>query len=202
MARWEPNASQRLAEAALGLFAERGYDNTTVLDIAQRAGLAKSTFFRHFQNKRDVLFGEDVLTEQLVPAITAAPADATPLEAVARGVDELGRNVFTPAHRAFSIRRRAVIEAHSDLQEREALKGLSLTTSIAQALTRRGTPILTAQVTAELSELALKVAYERWSNVDNTGEYGDIARQALYEVQASASSLEMRLSNQRRVESA
>lgn len=78
MARWEPHAPQRLAEAALELFAERGYDDTTVLDIAQRAGLAKSTFFRHFQNKRDVLFGEDALTEQLVTAISEAPAEATP----------------------------------------------------------------------------------------------------------------------------
>ena len=69
MARWEPNASQRLAEAALELFAERGYENTTVLDIAKRAGLAKSTFFRHFQDKREVLFGEEVLTEHLVTAI-------------------------------------------------------------------------------------------------------------------------------------
>ncbi|MDF2261003.1 TetR/AcrR family transcriptional regulator [Streptantibioticus ferralitis] len=189
MARWEPNASQRLADAALELFAERGYDNTTVLDIAQRAGLGKSTFFRHFQNKREVLFGEDALTEQLVTAIAAAPTGATPLETVARGIDALGQNVFTPAHRAFSIRRRAVIEAHPDLQEREALKGISLTASVAQAIARRGIPVLTARVTAELSTLALKVTYERWSDVDNTDEYRDIARQTLSEVQAAVSAV-------------
>ncbi|MER6691808.1 TetR/AcrR family transcriptional regulator [Streptomyces minutiscleroticus] len=185
MARWEPNASRRLAEAALELFAERGYDDTTVLDIAQRAGLAKSTFFRHFQNKREVLFGEDALTEQLVTAISEAPAEATPLEAVARGFDALSRNVFTHALRAFSARRRAVIEAHPDLQEREALKGISLTASVARALAARGTPTLSARVAAELSTLALKVTYERWSDMDNTDEYGDLARRILSEVQAA-----------------
>lgn len=189
MARWDPDASQRLAAAALELFTERGYDDTTVLDIAQRAGLAKSTFFRHFQNKREVLFGEDVLTDHLTTAIAEAPEEAGPLEAVARGVDALGQDVFIPARRALSIRRRAVIEAHPDLREREALKGISLTASIARALRGRGIPALTARTAAELASLALKVAYERWSDMDNTDEYGDLARQALSEVQAAASAL-------------
>lgn len=186
MARWEPHASQRLAEAALELFAERGYDDTTVLDIAQRAGLAKSTFFRHFQNKRDVLFGEDVLTGLLVTAISEAPAGATPLEAVARGIDALGRDVFTSERRAFGVRRRAVIEAHADLLEREALKGMSLTAAMAGAVVRRGVPVLTARVAAELGALALRITYERWSEAGNTDEYGDLARQALGAVRAAA----------------
>jgi AcrR family transcriptional regulator len=185
MARWEPNASQRLADAALELFAERGYENTTVLDIAQRAGLAKSTFFRHFQDKREVLFGEDVLTGHLVTAIAAAPLGAAPLEAVACGLDALGRDVFTPAYHAFAVRRRAAIVAHSDLQEREALKGISLTASIARAIAHRGVPGLVARVAAELGALALKMAYEQWSDPGNTEEFSDIARQTLSEVQAA-----------------
>ena len=185
MARWEPNASQRLADAALELFAERGYENTTVLDIAKRAGLAKSTFFRHFQDKREVLFGEDALAGPLVTAIGAAPTEAAPLEAVACGLDALGRDVFTPARRAFTVRRRAVIDANPDLQEREALKGVSLTASITRAMAHRGLPDLIARVTAELGALALKIAYERWSDLDNTDEFGAIARQALDEVRAT-----------------
>ncbi|MEU0603667.1 helix-turn-helix domain-containing protein [Streptomyces sp. NPDC006393] len=187
MARWQPNASQRLADAALDLFAERGYDNTTVLDIAQRAGLAKSTFFRHFENKRAVLFGEDAVTGPLVAAISEAPPEATPLEAVGRGIEALGQSVFTPAHRAFSARRRTAIEAHPDLQEREALKGLSLTGSIAQALSDRGASALVARAVAELAALALKVAYEQWSDTDNADDYGDLARRILSDVQAAVS---------------
>lgn len=189
MARWEPNASQRLADAALELFTERGYENTTVLDIATRAGLAKSTFFRHFQDKREVLFGEDVLIEPLVTAIAAAPTGAAPLEALACGFDALGREVFTPARRTSVVRRRAVIDAHPDLQEREALKGMRLSASMAGAIAGRGVPGLAAGVTAQLGALALKVTYERWSDLGNTDEFSDIARQTLGEVQAAVSTL-------------
>jgi AcrR family transcriptional regulator len=187
MARWEPNAPQRLADAALELFAERGYEKTTVLDIAQRAGLAKSTFFRHFQDKREVLFGEDALTGRLVVAIATAPAGEAPLEAVAHGLDALGQDVFTPSHRTFTIRRRAAIEAHSDLQEREALKEAHLTASVSRALADRGTPELVARVTAGLGTLALRTAYERWSDPGNTDEFSAVARQALDEVRAAVS---------------
>jgi AcrR family transcriptional regulator len=187
MARWEPNASQRLAEAALELFEERGYENTTVLDIAQRAGLTKSTFFRHFQDKRGVLFGEDWLTGHLVAGIAAAPSEADPLEAVGCGLHALGREVFTPARRAFATRRRAVIDAHPDLQEREALKGLNLTASMTRALEQRGAPGLVARVAAELGALAMKIAYVRWSDMSNTDDFSAIARQALDEVRAATS---------------
>lgn len=186
MPRWEPDAPQRLADAALELFAKNGYDNTNVLDIAQHAGLTKSTFFRHFPNKRDVLFGEDALIQQLVSAIAAAPAAATPFESVAAGLKALGQEIFTPAYRTFATRRRAVIEAHPDLQEREALKAISLTASIARAVERRGTSTLTARVTAELCMVVLKVTYERWtdsgSDAASAQEYGEIARQVLGEV--------------------
>ena len=144
MARWEPNASERLAVAALDLFAERGYENTTVIDIAQRAGLTKSTFFRHFADKREVLFGDGSMNGLLADAIAAAPAAAAPLDAVAHALDAIGRRAFTSARRGFVARRRAVIAANPELREREALKGLGLTASMTAALSRRGVPDLTA----------------------------------------------------------
>src|ERR1700721_2045587 len=83
MARWEPDARQRLVAAALDLFTEQGYDDTTVAQIADRAGLTKSTFFRHFPDKREVLVaGQDTLCRLLAEGIAAAPESATPLEAV------------------------------------------------------------------------------------------------------------------------
>jgi AcrR family transcriptional regulator len=185
MARWEPNASQRLANAALELFVERGYENTTVVDIAQRAGLAKSTFFRHFQDKRGVLFGEESMTEQLVTAIAAAPDDATPLEAVAHGLDALGASLFTDERRALVARRRAVIDAHPDLMERETLKGASLTASIARALAERGVAGPVAEAAAQLGALVLKWTYERWTGSGNEDGFGDLARQAVSDVQAA-----------------
>jgi AcrR family transcriptional regulator len=186
MVRWQPNASERLAVAALDLFAERGYENTTVIEIAERAGLTKSTFFRHFPDKREVLFGGDAMAGLLAKGIAAAPATATPLEAVAHALDMVGRKSFTPARREFSARRRAVIAANPELQEREALKGLRLTASMIDALKRRGVPDLTSRVAAELGALAMKIAYERWNDTANSEDFSEIARRSLTEVQAAS----------------
>jgi len=186
MARWQPDAAQRLALAALELFAERGYENTAVTDIAQRAGLTKSTFFRHFQDKREVLFGDGTMTALVAGAIAAAPTTASPLEAVAHALDAVGRQAFTPARREFSARRRAVIAANPELQEREALKGLGLTASMTDALNQRGVPDLTSRVAAELGALAWKIAYERWSDTANGDDFSEVARRALGELLAAS----------------
>jgi AcrR family transcriptional regulator len=189
MARWQPNPAQRLALAALELFAERGYENTTVIDIAQRAGLTKSSFFRHFQDKREVLFGGDAMSRLLAEAIAAAPATATPLEAVAHALDAVGRHAFTPARHELSARRRAVIAANPELREREALKGLGLTAAMTDALTRRGIPEVTSCVAAQLGALAMGIAYERWSDAADGEDFGDVARRALGEVRAASAAL-------------
>jgi len=186
VARWQPNPSERLILAALDLFAERGYQNTTVIDIAERAGLTKSTFFRYFPDKREVLFGGDTMTGLLVEGVAAAPVAATPLEAVANALDAIGREVFIPARREFSARRRAVIAANPELQEREALKGLCLTVSTTDALKRRGVPDLTACVAAQLGALTLKIAYERWSDTTNGDQFSDLAQHTLSELRAAS----------------
>ena len=186
VARWQPNASERLAVAALELFEERGYEQTTVIEIAERAGLTKSTFFRHFQDKREVLFGGSTMADLLAEGIAAAPATATPLEAVAHALDAVGRQAFTPARREFTARRRAVIAAHPELREREALKTVALTATMTNALKRRGVPDLTACVATELAALAMKIAYERWSNPTNNDNFSTLARQTLSDVQAAS----------------
>ncbi|MEU6540781.1 helix-turn-helix domain-containing protein [Streptomyces sp. NPDC047000] len=185
MARWEPNAPERLVQAALDLFEERGYDNTSVIDIAQRAGLGKTTFFRHFQDKREVLFGRGTMDGLLTEAIAAAPATATPLEAVAHALDAAGKDIFTPARRSFVTRRQAVIAANPELQEREALKNLGLIASIIEALEQRGVPALTARVAAELGSLAFTIAHERWTDADRDCDFGELTRQALDDVRTS-----------------
>lgn len=186
MPRWQPNPSERLVAAALDLFEERGYEDTTVIDIAERAGLTKSTFFRHFPDKREVLFGGGTMAGLLARGIAAAPAAATPLEAVAYALDTVGKEAFTSARRAFVGRRRAVIAAHRELREREALKGLGLTASMVGALKRRGVPDLTSRVAAELGALALAIAYERWSDTTDGDEFSEVARRALSELQAAS----------------
>ena len=171
--------------AALELFEERGYEHTTLAEIAERAGLTKTTFFRHFPDKREVLFGGAAMSGLLAAAIAAAPASATPFEAIAHALDSVGREAFTADRREFSARRRAVIAANPELREREALKGLDLIASMIDALKRRGVPNLVSCVAAELGALALKIAYERWGDTADGDDFGDLARRTLGDLQAA-----------------
>jgi AcrR family transcriptional regulator len=186
--RWQPNAPHRLAVAALELFAERGYENTTVVEIAERAGLTKSTFFRHFPDKREVLFGGDTTARLLVEGIAAAPAQATPLEAVAYALDAIGKHAFIPARREFVARRRAVIAANPELREREALKALVLSASMTDALRQRGACDLIAHVASRLGSLALEIAYDRWIDALDDEDFGEIMRQTLSKLQTASAS--------------
>jgi AcrR family transcriptional regulator len=173
----------------LDLFEEHGYENTTVIEIAERAGLTKSTFFRHFGDKRDVLFGGDERSGPLAQGIAAAPIEAGPLEAVAHALDAVGRIAFPPERKEFESRRRVVIAANPELQEREALKVRAQTASMSEALKRRGIPDLMARVAAKLGELALSITYRRWIELADGVEFGELGRVALAELQAASSSL-------------
>ncbi|WP_055585619.1 hypothetical protein [Peterkaempfera griseoplana] len=132
-----------------------------------------------------MLFGGDTTNGLLVEAIAAAPETAAPLEAVAHALDALGRKVFTPARREFIARRQAVIAAHPELREREALKNLALIASMAEALKRRGVPDLTARVASELGALASTIAFDHWSRTTGDDDFSEIARRTLADVQAS-----------------
>ena len=83
VARWKPNARSRLEKAALELYSERGFQQVTVAEIAQRAGLTERTFFRHFADKREVLFPADgQLQELLLSALEKAPRSFSAFDAV------------------------------------------------------------------------------------------------------------------------
>jgi AcrR family transcriptional regulator len=161
MARWEPNARARLEEAAMALFLERGYDRTTVDDIAERAGLTERTFFRYYTDKREVLFGGSAaLRELMVDAIAAAPEAAAPLDAVAAALDAAA-SALEP-RRKHARARRKVIVGHAELREREQMKLTSLAAAMASALCARGVVESTASLTAEAGIVVFKVGFERW----------------------------------------
>src|SRR5271157_4832944 len=137
MGRWEPNARGRLMQAAFALYGERGFEQTTVAEIAERAGLTERTFFRHFADKREVLFaGADALRELLVDTVASAPASLAPIEAAAAGLEAAG--AFIQEGRELSQQRQAIIAASAELQERELIKLASLASALAAALRRRG----------------------------------------------------------------
>jgi AcrR family transcriptional regulator len=189
MGRWEPNARERLERAALALFAEHGYDATTVAEIADRAGLTKSTFFRHFADKREVLFGgQDMLADVFSTAIRTAPPSATTADCIAAAL-ESAAVAFTPERHDLAPQRRAVIAANSELQERELLKRARLSSVVADALCARGTDDTTARLAAQVGVLAFSTAYARWAAPENQRPFSELARAALLELQASATTL-------------
>jgi AcrR family transcriptional regulator len=189
MARWEPNARERLVRAAVDLFAEQGYDATTVTEIADRAGLTKTTFFRHFPDKREVLFaGQDVHARLLADAIAAAPAAHTPLDAVGTALSALAAT-FTEDRRAFSARLLPVIAGHSELRERAAFKHAGLAGAMTVALDERGVTEPTASLAAELGMRAFDRAFAQWADLASQQELTRLTRSALEELRAAAAAL-------------
>jgi AcrR family transcriptional regulator len=166
VSRWEPDARGRLQEAALALYGERGFEQTTVAEIARRAGLTERTFFRHFADKREVLFyGSGALKDLLVSAVAGAPATASPMDAVAVGLDAIS-GIFTD-RRDGSRQRQAVINANTELQERELIKLAGLASALAATLRERGVPDPAASLAAEAGIAVFKIAFGRWISQDS-----------------------------------
>ncbi|MBO0730759.1 MAG: TetR family transcriptional regulator, partial [Acidimicrobiaceae bacterium] len=163
MGRWEPNARGRLELAAMELYTERGFENTTVAEIADRAGLTERTFFRHFADKREMLFsGAAALQELLVRKVDEAPRGLAPLDAVTAALVEVAVEFFED-RREIARARQAIITANVDLQERELVKLAALGSAVGEALRRRGVREPTASLTAEAGIAVFKVAFQRWT---------------------------------------
>jgi AcrR family transcriptional regulator len=183
MSRWEPDARGRLEQAAAELFAERGFDQTTVADIAARAGLTERTFFRHFADKREVLFsGQDAFQDLVVGAVAAAPGTATPLEAVAAGLEAAGNALQGRAKLA--PQRQAIIDAHPDLQERELIKLAKVGTAVAATLRERGVAEPGASLAADTGIAVLRIAFARWLDGGVARPLPDVMRETLGELAA------------------
>ncbi|RAG83843.1 TetR/AcrR family transcriptional regulator [Streptacidiphilus pinicola] len=191
MARWEPNARERLVRAAIELFAEQGYEATTVNEIAERAGgLTKTTFFRHFTDKREVLFaGQEIHGRIAAEAIAGAPESATPLEMAGLALDGLASS-FTKDRRDIGRRLRAVIANSAELQERSASKRAALSDAMAQALRTRGVSDLIADLAAELGARAFYGAFDRWTSSADPRTLVEYAREVFGELKTAVSALE------------
>jgi AcrR family transcriptional regulator len=178
MVRWQPDARGRLEEAAMALYAERGFENTTVAEIAERAGVTERTFFRHFADKREVLFGgADMLLERIVAAVTDAPPAVTPIEAAATGLETAA--ALIQSRPEFSRQRQAIINSSPELQERELIKLASMANTLADTLRARGVPDATAALTAEISVAVFKTAFERWQADDARTDFPGVIRDSL-----------------------
>src|ERR1700722_6090189 len=183
MGRWQPDARGRLAQAAFALYGERGFEQTTVAEIAERAGLTERTFFRHFADKREVLFaGADALRELLVGTVTKAPASLAPIDAAAAGLEAVG--TFLQEGRELAQQRQTIIAASAELQERELIKLAALAAALAAALRQRGVEDPAASLTAEAGIAVFKIAFECWVDESNQQDLPRLIRESLDELRA------------------
>ena len=186
MGRWEPDGRGRLQEAALALFAERGFDQTTAAEIAARAGLTERTFFRHFADKREVLFGgSELLKERIVGGVAGAPATYGALDAVACGLDAAAA-MLGEFRRDLSRQRHAVMAANVELRERELAKLADYAAAVAATLRERGVGEPHATLAAEAGMTVLRVALERWASGQDERDLATIMRESLAELRAVA----------------
>lgn len=177
MARWQPKAQERLETAAFALFAEQGYESTTVAQIAARAGLTERTFFRHYADKKEVLFwGQRLLEEALAAQAAEAAAGTPPIDVVEAAFDTMARMIA--GRGALPIERQRVIDATPALRERELHKMDSLARALAAALGGRGASPRVARVVAGAGVAAFTAAYEEWIAAEGTVDLEDLTRRA------------------------
>jgi len=182
MARWEPGAPERLQKAALELFTTRGYEQTTASEIAQSVGLTERTFFRHFSDKREVLFyGQDEFVQAFAHGVETAPPDASPIEIIASALQSAAA-LFPDERRPHSRTRQSVIEQNAALQERESHKLASLATTIAGGLRARGVDELAATLAAETGVTVFGIAFTQWIREGEQRSLAEIAADVLREL--------------------
>jgi AcrR family transcriptional regulator len=186
MSRWSPDARGRLEQAAYELFRDRGYEPTTVADIAKRAGLTERTFFRHYADKREVLFGgAATLHAELMRALDGLPAEVPAIEAVRIAVKAIA--LLMHGRRALARERQRIVAAHLDLQERDLIKRAALTTVLAQALQQRGVLEPAASLAADMGIAVFYVGFGRWLDDPAGRELVEIVDEGFDQLRAVAS---------------
>lgn len=181
MTRWQPDARGRLRQAALELYGERGFDETTVAQIAARANLTERTFYRHFSDKREVVFSGEV-HRVLVTTTADAPASMTAIEAITDAL--LAAGAVLGERRDMTRLRQAVIAANPPLRQREQIKYAGLAEDLAEALRGRGVDPSPARLAGEAGVAVFRTAFERWIDEDEQRDFAQLVRDTLEELAA------------------
>jgi AcrR family transcriptional regulator len=184
VSRWQPDARQRLERAAIELFTQQGFAATTVPQITARAGLTTRTFFRHFADKREVLFGGDEIYAFATRLVAEAPPSLDPMTLITAGLKTVAETRFE-GRRDDMRERRAIIRLDDGLRERDLRKRAALRDAIRTGLVARGTGAVTATLLAEVSVTVLFVALDEWLDQDDDRKLADIILDTLAELQAA-----------------
>jgi AcrR family transcriptional regulator len=188
VSRWQPDARKRLEGAAIELFAAQGFAATTVPQITARAGLTTRTFFRHFADKREVLFGGEEIPEFAARIMADAPASLDPITLIVGGLQTVAETRFAGRRDEFR-QRRAIIASDEGLRERELSKRAALAEVIRDGFVGRGIDARTAALLADSSVTVLNVAIDEWLDQDNEDRtLFEIILEALQSLQAALAS--------------
>jgi len=172
-----------MMRGALELFVEQGFEQTTALQIAERAGVTERTFFRTFIDKREVLFhASHELQERIIAAVEAAPADHPPLDIVTSAMEEA--TSLLEENRPYSRQRAGVIAANKSLQERELLKMHNISEAVADVLRERGAPDLQARMAAASAVSFFSIGFELWIAEGETRTLAECIREARTQLDA------------------
>ncbi|AGZ43112.1 TetR family transcriptional regulator [Actinoplanes friuliensis] len=178
MGRWQPDARGRLEKAAMELYGERGFDQTTVAEIAERAGLTERTFFRHFADKREVLFaGSEHMKQFLETTLAELPAGLSPIDATGEAFAAAG--ALMQQRRDLSLQRQQIIIANPDLQERELIKLAAWTVALTRVLRERGVADPAAGLAAQAGTAVFRTAFEAWITEPGDADLPQLVRQSL-----------------------
>ena len=184
MTRWQPDARGRLQQAALSLYGERGYDDTTVAEIAERAGLTKRTFFRYFADKREVLFGGDEIPTLAERLMADAPPSLDPVTLIVEGLQNVADARFEPQREEIRAQQ-AIIRSDEGLRERDLHKRAAISDAVRTGFVRRGLPRAQAALLAELSLALLYVSMDEWLDQDGDRPLSEIIPETLATLRAT-----------------
>jgi AcrR family transcriptional regulator len=178
MPRWERGSEERLKKAALELFEEQGFENTSVIEISERARVTTRTFFRYFSDKREVLFaGSDELRAVLVEKILQAPDVGEPLQVVIRALSEFDWERL--GSRNSQRQRQAVIAANPELLERDLIKNHSIAVGFTEALRQRGVDADIARLAAHVGIQLFITAYIHWLEAGAKADLASMSESAM-----------------------
>ncbi|WP_328320473.1 TetR/AcrR family transcriptional regulator [Kribbella sp. NBC_00382] len=185
MSRWQPDARERLERAALDLFAQQGFAATTVPEITARAGLTTRTFFRHFADKREVLFsGEEEVPGLVTQMMADTPAAIDPVTLIVEGLKTIAETRFEG--RLDELReKRQIIQTDESLRERNLRKLAALRDAIRAGFVKRGEDPLTATLLAEISVTLLNVSLNEWLDQTDDRPLFDIVLDTLESLQST-----------------
>ena len=186
MTRWEPDAEERLRAAALELFLERGYENVTVAQIAERAGLTRRTFSRYFADKRDVLFaGSDQLPGALADAMRRVDSRLAPFQAMLQTLADVGE-LLAERVAEHASQRREVIAASPELQERGQAKFAAVADALAAGLRERGADPSAADLFADVGVAIFRRGFDRWAAAPREATLASRIREAADQLKDAA----------------